>query len=60
MAVTVDQLRMDDPEEDEGQGSTLLSMLPFEAGAPVESFKKGGKGLENVRLEDVYEKGIIN
>jgi hypothetical protein len=33
---------------------------PFEAGALVESFKKGEKGLENVRLEDVYVKGIIN
>jgi tRNA ligase len=79
MAVTIEELRVDDPEEDEGQeGSTLLSMLdpelrgglhitvgtrdasvpPFEAGALVESFKKG-KGLDNVRLGDVYVKGRI-
>jgi len=32
---------------------------PFEAGALVESFKKGGKGLDNVPLEDVYVKGRI-
>jgi tRNA ligase len=80
MAVTVEELRVDDPEEDEGQeGSTFLSMLdpelrgrlhitvgtrdtsvlPFEAAALVESFKKGEKGLDNVRLEDVYMKGRI-
>ena len=82
MAVTVEELHVDDPEEDERQeGSTFLSMLdpelrgrlhitvgtrdasvpPFEAGALVESFKKGGnlKGLGNVRLEDVYVKGRI-
>jgi tRNA ligase len=80
MAVTVEELRVDDPEEDEGQeGSTFLSMLdpelrgrlhitvgtsdgsvlPFEAAALVESFKKGKKGLDNVRLEDVYVKGRI-
>jgi tRNA ligase len=80
MAVTVEELRVDNPEEDEGQeGSTFLSMLdpelrgrlhitvgtqdasvlPFEAAALVESFKKGGKGLGNVRLEDVYVKGRI-
>jgi tRNA ligase len=80
MAVTVEELRVDDAEEDEGQeGSTFLSMLdpelrgrlhitvgtsdgsvlPFEAAALVESFKKGKKGLDNVRLEDVYVKGRI-
>jgi tRNA ligase len=80
MAVTVEGLRVDDPEEDEGQeGSTFLSMLdpelcgqlhitvgtrdasvlPFEASALVESFKKGEKGLDNVGLEDVYVKGRI-
>ena len=80
MAVTVEELRVDDPEEDDGQeGSTLLSMLdpklrgqlhitvgtrdasvlPFEASALVESFKKGEKGLDNVRLEDLYVKGRI-
>ncbi len=79
MAVTVEELRVDDPEADEGQGSTFLSMLdpelrgrlhitvgtrdasvpPFEAGALVESFEKGKKGLVNVRLEDVYVKGRI-
>jgi tRNA ligase len=80
MAVTIEELRVDDPEEDEGQeGSTLLSMLdpelrgglhitvgtrdasvpPFEAVALVGSFKKGEKGLDNVRLEDVYVKGRI-
>jgi tRNA ligase len=80
MAVTVEELRVDDPEEDEGQeGSTFLSALdpeirgqlhitvgtrdasvnPFEASALVESFKKGGKGPDNVRLEDVYVKGRI-
>ena len=81
MAVTVEELRVDDPEEDEGQeGSTFLSMLdpelrgqlhitvgtrdasvlPFEAAALVESFKKGKKkGLNNVRLEGVYVKGGI-
>lgn len=80
MAVTVEELRVDDPEEDKGQeGSTFLSMLdpellgrlhitvgtrdtsvpPFEASALVESFKRGEKGLCNVRLEDVYVKGRI-
>lgn len=80
MAVTVEELRVDDPEEDEGQeGSTFLSMLdpelrgqlhitvgtrdasvpPFEASVLVESFKKGEKGPDNVRLEDVYVKGRI-
>ena len=80
MAVTVEELRVDDPEEDEGQeGSTFLSMLdpelrgrlhitvgtqddsvlPFEAAVLVESFKKGKKGLNNVRLEDVYVQGRI-
>ena len=80
MAVTVEELRVDSPEEDEGQGSIFLSTLdpeirgrlhitvgtrdasvpPFEAGALVESFKKGEKkGLDDVRLEDVYVKGRI-
>lgn len=80
MAVTVEELRVNDPEEDEGQeGSSFLSMLepelrgrlhitvgtrdasvpPFEAGALVESLKKGEKGPNNVRLEDVYVKGRI-
>jgi len=80
MAVTIEELRVDDPEEDEGQeGSTFLSMLdpelrgqlhitvgtkdasvpPFEAAALVESFKKGEKGLNDIRLEDVYVRGRI-
>jgi tRNA ligase len=80
MAVTVEELSVDDPEEDVGQeGSTFLSVLdpelrgrlhitvgtidasvpPFEAVALVESFKKGEKGLDNVRLEGVYVKGRI-
>jgi hypothetical protein len=34
-------------------------VTPFEAGALVESFKKGEKGVESVRLEDVYVSGRI-
>jgi tRNA ligase len=66
MAVTVEELCVGDPEEDEGQegsmflsmldpelrgrlhimvGTTDASVLPFEAVALVESFKKGEKGL---------------
>src|SRR5216684_2382705 len=77
MAVTVEDLEVDDPEEDEGQeGSTFLSMLdpglrrrlhitvgtrdasvaPVEAGALVELFRKGEKGLNSVPLEDVCVK----
>ena len=80
MAMTVEELRVGDPEEDEGQeGAAFVSMLdsglrerlhitvgtkdasvtPFEAGALVESFKKGEKGVESVRLEDVYVNGRI-
>ena len=40
-------------------GTRDASVPPFEAGALVESFKKAGKGLDNVRLEDVYVKGRI-
>jgi predicted esterase len=35
-------------------GTRDASVPPFEAGALVESFKTGEKGLENVCLEDVY------
>jgi len=80
MAVTVEELRVDDPEEDGGQeGSTFVSMLdpeirerlhitvgtsdasvlPFEACALVESFKNGEKGLDSLRLDDVYVNGRI-
>ncbi|KAF8465618.1 hypothetical protein DFH94DRAFT_355612 [Russula ochroleuca] len=80
MAVTVEELLVNDPEEDEGQeGSAFVSMLdpdireqlhitvgtkdasvpPFEAGALVKSFKKGEKGLDSVRLGDVYVNGRI-
>jgi tRNA ligase len=40
-------------------GTRDASVLPFEASALVESFKKGEKGLDNVRLEDVFVKGRI-
>ena len=80
MAVTVEELRVVDPEEDGGQeGSSFVSMLdpelrerlhitvgtrdasvpPFEAVALVESLKKGEKGLDSVRLDDVYVNGRI-
>jgi tRNA ligase len=80
MAVTVEELRVDDPEEDGGQeGSAFVSALdpeirerlhitvgtrdasvpPFEAVALVESLKKGEKGLDSVRLDDVYVNGRI-
>jgi tRNA ligase len=80
MAVTVEELLVVDPEEDEGQeGSAFVSMLdpeirerlhitvgtkdasvpPFEAGTLVKSFKKGEKGLDSVRLGDVYVNGRI-
>ena len=80
MAITVEELLVDDHEEDEGQeGSAFVSMLdpeirgrlhitvgtkdasvpPFEAGALVEAFKKGEKGLDSVPLEDMYVNGRI-
>lgn len=80
MAVTVEELRVGDPEEDEGQeGSAFLSTLDpeirerlhitvgtkdasvsaFEAGALVKSFKEGEKGIDSVRLEDVFVNGRI-
>lgn len=81
MAITVEELLVDDPEEDEGQeGLAFVSMLdleicerlhitvgtkdasvpPSEAGALVKLFKKNEKkGLDSVRLEDVYVNGRI-
>jgi tRNA ligase len=80
MAMTVEDLCVDDPEEDLGQeGATFVSqldpdlrerlhitigtkdasVLPFEAGALVQAFKKGEKDIESVPLEGVYVKGRI-
>ena len=80
MAMTVEELCVCNPEEEEGQeGAAFVSMLdsglrerlhitvgtkdasvtPFEAGALVESFKKGEKSIESVRLEDEYVSGRI-
>jgi len=80
MAVTVEDLSVNNPEEDEGQeGSTFISQLDpelrerlhitiglkddtvpaAEAGALAVSFKRGEKGADSVRLEDVFVKGRI-
>jgi len=80
MAVTVEELCVDDPEEDAGQegaafvsqlghelrerlhitiGTKDASVLPVEAGALVQSFKRGEKGIDSVPLEGVYVKGRI-
>jgi tRNA ligase len=80
VAVTVEDLRVDNPEEDEGQeGSSFVlqldpglhrylhitvgtrdaSVLAVEAGALVESFRKGEKGLVSIPLEEVFVKGRI-
>jgi tRNA ligase len=40
-------------------GTKDASVPPFEAGALVKSFKKGEKGLDSVRLGDVYVNGRI-
>jgi tRNA ligase len=80
VAVTVEDLSVDNPEEDEGQeGSSFVSQLDpglrrrlhitvgtgdasvpaVEAGALVESFRKGEKGLVSIPLEEVSVKGRI-
>ena len=40
-------------------GTKDASVPPVEAGALVEAFKKGEKGMESVPLEGVYVKGRI-
>ena len=75
MVATVEDLCMDDPEEDAGQerscrsqsrtlrttiGTKNASVPVVEAGALVQSFKQGEKGMESVPREGVYiEEGKI-
>ncbi|KAH9965570.1 RNA ligase-domain-containing protein [Lactifluus volemus] len=73
IAVTIEDVSVDNPEEDQGQeGSSFLrgrlhitvgtrdsSVNPFDAAMLVESFRENAKVLDSVPLDEVYVKGRI-